>query len=262
MSTIVSDISNFIPVLRVNNRNLNTRFYEENFGFDKIYEESSLAIFQSKKKDRFILEESPSMRTRAVVGDKKLRRLSFKAKQKDILELIKKINDDSAVFFKGKKGYAFQMLSPEKDLILIHSEDSIDDLEKISRCDLLGIDREDIFFKGISKYKASDVEINVLDVKKSLDFYEKVFSVKAVGNKIELPTVNIHFHEAHGKDLTVSQDETWDLELLEFTVDEAANLGKRKKYFDKLGINSHIDKAEKTLILEDESGIELWFMKD
>ncbi|GFH41468.1 peptidase [Lactococcus hodotermopsidis] len=80
MKTVFENVTKMIPVIRVNNRDLNLAFYKEVLGLKVIVEENALAILggkSAKTRDEacLILEESPSMRTRAVNGAKKLRKI-------------------------------------------------------------------------------------------------------------------------------------------------------------------------------------------
>ena len=75
MKTVFDNIKRAVPVIRVNNRDLNLAFYKETLGLKVISEENALAMLGSKSAKtrtdtRLILEESPSMRTRAVDGVK------------------------------------------------------------------------------------------------------------------------------------------------------------------------------------------------
>ena len=80
MKTIFENVSGMVPVIRVNNRELNLTFYKEELGLKVISEENALAILGGKTAKTIddavlIIEESPSMRTRAVSGVKKLRKI-------------------------------------------------------------------------------------------------------------------------------------------------------------------------------------------
>lgn len=70
--TVIKDAIFSTPVLRVNNRQLNIDFYIKNLGLKLVSEENAIAIFTSygNGKERFVIEESPSVRTRAVQGPK------------------------------------------------------------------------------------------------------------------------------------------------------------------------------------------------
>lgn len=80
MKTIFENVSCMVPVVRVNNRDLNLAFYKDVLGLKVISEENALAILGGKSAKNLddavlIIEESPSMRTRAVTGVKKLKKI-------------------------------------------------------------------------------------------------------------------------------------------------------------------------------------------
>ena len=77
MST--NHITRIIPVIKVNNRNLNQDFYVKTLGMKSLLEEAALlSLGDQTKTEKLILEESPSMRSRRVKGPKKLSRLIIK----------------------------------------------------------------------------------------------------------------------------------------------------------------------------------------
>ena len=58
-----NQIVRVIPVLKVNNRNVNQRFYEETLGMKVLVEEGALlSLGDASKVEKIVLEESPSMR--------------------------------------------------------------------------------------------------------------------------------------------------------------------------------------------------------
>ncbi|OFI46294.1 hypothetical protein BG262_04570 [Floricoccus penangensis] len=264
MNKIINDINNFIPTVRVNNRDLNIDFYQQFFGFKNLYEENAIAILggYANREEKLILEESPSMWTRKVSdGHKKLNRLSFKAKQDEILELMKKHDSLHDIkYYKGKNGYAFEASSPENDLILIHSEDNLSNLERIER-NPMELYVSDINFRGLSVFSVSDIDINVPDVDKAMEFYIKVFGIMPEGNTITLPFVRINFIESNGADLLVDAADTWDLEILELNVPEDFDLKEANERFEAYGYETYVDKPGKILSVKDNSGIETWFQR-
>ena len=121
------------PVLRVNNRDHNIDFYKR-LGFKLVVEENALAIFSAKnKKASFIIEESPHPRTRAVEGTKKTNQLVVKLPNAN--ELLAVLGNGVVVerLFEGDKGFAFETISPEGDLFLLHAEDDVATLKEIGR---------------------------------------------------------------------------------------------------------------------------------
>ena len=68
-----NQIVRVIPVLKVNNRNVNQRFYEETLGMKVLVEEGALlSLGDASKVEKIVLEESPSMRSRKVEGPKEI----------------------------------------------------------------------------------------------------------------------------------------------------------------------------------------------
>ena len=119
------------PVLRINNRDQNVDFYQR-LGFKLVHEENAIAVFSTKQRNaRFVIEESPAPWTRAVKGDKKINKIVVKIPKADEIEAILGNGVDVERLFKGERGYAFETVSPEGDLFLLHSEDDIQTLEEI-----------------------------------------------------------------------------------------------------------------------------------
>ncbi|WEV45505.1 peptidase [Streptococcaceae bacterium ESL0687] len=264
MNKIIEEIKNFIPSVRVNNRDLNIEFYRQVFGLKNLYEENSIAVFGGhvNKSEKFILEESPATRTRAVSdGIKKLKRLVIKADPCEITELIKLNSKKLSKIYKGEKGYAFEAISPENDLVLIHGEDDSKKLEEIDlQLESLESLKDD--FKGLSDYEIAEIDINVLNVSEAMDFYSHVFGVNGQENTIELPFIKLNFFEAEGKDLQAEFDQTWDLEIFEFKVPTDFDLREAAERFEEMGYDCHVNKQERILTMTDKSGIENWIMKD
>jgi len=118
----VNHVARIVPVIKVNNRNLNQDFYSKTLGMKSLLEEGAqLSLGDQTKTERLILEESPSMRSRRVKGAKKLARLVIKVAQASEIEalLARGIEVDS--LYRGEKGYAFEATSPEGDHILLHA---------------------------------------------------------------------------------------------------------------------------------------------
>ena len=67
----VNHVARIVPVIKVNNRNLNQDFYSKTLGMKSLLEEGAqLSLGDQTKTERLILEESPSMRSRRVKGAK------------------------------------------------------------------------------------------------------------------------------------------------------------------------------------------------
>lgn len=239
------------PVLRVNHRQLNIDFYQKNLGFKLVSEENAIAIFSSfgNGDERFVIEESPAVRTRAVIGPKKMNSILIKTSQAKEIEQLLAHGAKADKVYIGKKGYAFEMISPEGDRFLLHSEDDISQLE-VTDLPALNVDHH---FKGLTDFTFEKIILNVLDKDLSGDFYAKTFEG-------EFP-VAIDFVEAKGPDLAIEPHIAWDLEILEVKVSKDYDLAALKTHLEAKGVAVYLDAKEKVLVLSDPSLIEIWFMK-
>lgn len=240
------------PVLRVNNRDLNIAFYQESLGFKLISEENAIAVFSAwqNKEASFIIEESPTYRTRAVNGTKKLAKIIVKSQDaKDIEKLL--ANGAQVIqVYQGQNGYAYETVSPEGDLFLLHAEDDLSQLVAIERPELEKKDDT----TGLSNFAFQSISLNVPDAVKAEAFYDKVFAGKF--------PINLSFKEAQGQDLQIAPNETWDIEILECCVNEDTNLNDLKSTFESWGLDVYLDSKEKILVISDTSNIEIWISKE
>lgn len=237
---IVNQIKRMIPTLKVNNRNLNELFYIETLGMKPLLEESAfLSLGDQSGIEKLVLEESPSMRSRKVEGIKKLARLLVKVEKPSEIEALLARMEKIPQLYKGAKGYAFEVLSPEGDCILIHAEDDIKDLKKVE---------EEVTFSKYEKLRyltafEISVEINLPDETSSL------LDKKEIENRLA-------FNQAQGSDLLVENNVTWDLSMLKFQV-ENLDLAVLRQRFEEAGY--FIPKSEKFFLTKDTNNIELWF---
>lgn len=234
------------PVLRVRDKEANINFYRETLGFKLLSEENSLAFFCAQKNvhRRFTLEESPDYRTRIVEGDKKLNKLIFKTSQPREIEALLAQGYPVQQIFKGERGYAFEAVSPQGDVILLHAEDH-------PAC--LAPTTDSVFqplpnFQGLEDYQLETIMLNVADVEKSQAFYQP------------LP-LDVKILAGQGQDLTCQPDQTWDLEILEFSVPKDYKLKELADFFNKQDMPTFLDKKESILVVSDPSNIELWFQQ-
>ena len=239
-----NQIVRVIPVLKVNNRNVNQRFYEETLGMKVLVEEGALlSLGDASKVEKIVLEESPSMRTRKVQGPKKLGRIVVKVAQAQEIDYLLAHQPETTALYQGANGRAFEAVSPQGDTIFVHAEEDLKSLAPIDSAPLVEVPED---FKGLTNFDVDFLEINVADLAKAEKFYSS------------LPTLAhlIHLQEAQGEDLQVGNHVTWDLsmikvELAPFDVEvlkesfgEAVDFVHRKGTF---------------LIAKDPSQIELWF---
>ena len=237
---IVNQIKRMIPTLKVNNRNLNESFYIETLGMKPLLEESAfLSLGDQSGIEKLVLEESPSMRSRKVEGIKKLARLLVKVEKPSEIEALLARMEEIPQLYKGAKGYAFEVLSPEGDCILIHAEDDIKDLKKVEEEVTFAKDEK---LRYLTAFEIS-VEINLPDETSSLLEKEEIEN-------------RLAFNQAQGSDLLVENNVTWDLSMLKFQV-ENLDLAVLRQRFEEAGY--FIPKSEKFFLTKDTNNIELWF---
>ena len=237
---IVNQIKRMIPTLKVNNRNLNESFYIETLGMKPLLEESAfLSLGDQSGIEKLVLEESPSMRSRKVEGIKKLARLLVKVEKPSEIEALLARMEAIPQLYKGNKGYAFEVLSPEGDCILIHAEDDIKDLKKVE---------EEVTFSKDEKLRyltAFEISVEINLPEKTASLLEK----EEIENRLA-------FNQAQGSDLLVENNVTWDLSMLKFQV-ENLDLPVLRQRFETAGY--FIPKSEKFFLTKDTNNIELWF---
>ena len=236
----VNQIVRMIPTLKVNNRRLNELFYIETLGMKPLLEESAfLSLGDQSGIEKMVLEESPSMRSRKVEGTKKLARLIVKVENPSEIEALLARLDKIPQLYKGTKGYAFEVLSPEGDLVLIHAEDDIKDLKKVDETVTFSTDEK---LQYLTAFDIS-VEINLPEETTSLLEKEEIEN-------------GLAFKQAQGSDLLVDNNVTWDLSMLKFQV-QTLDLANLRQRFETVGY--FVPKSEKFFLTKDANNIELWF---
>ena len=229
-----------IPTLKVNNRKLNERFYIETLGMKPLLEESAfLSLGDQTGVEKLILEEAPSMRTRKVEGLKKLARLVVKVKDPSEIEGLLSQMKSLPRLFKGSRGYAFEIVSPEQDVILVHAENHIKDLVPLETVPEFSSNTS---IRYLSQFEIS-MELHLPEGTESLLDPEVV--AKAIS-----------FTKGEGPDLTVENNVTWDLSMIKFLVKDLDLTSLRQK-FEKTGY--FVPKSEKFFLGKDTNNIELWF---
>ncbi len=229
-----------IPTLKVNNRKLNEKFYIETLGMKPLLEESAfLSLGDQTGVEKLILEEAPSMRTRKVEGLKKLARLLVKVKNPSEIEDLLSQMGSLPRLFKGSRGYAFEIVSPEQDVILVHAENDIKDLVPLETVPEFSSNKS---IKYLSQFEVS-VELRLPVDRESL--FDS-----------ELATNAITFTQGQGPDLAVENNVTWDLSMLKFLVKNLELTSLRQKFE---GTDYFIPKSEKFFLGKDTNNIELWF---
>lgn len=247
--TLFDEVTFRHPVLRINNRDHNIEFYKK-LGFKLVNEENAIAEFSTKQKNaRFVIEESPAPETHAVEGTKKVNKIVVKIPNADEVTAI--LGNGIAVerFFKGKNGYAFETLSPEGDLFLLHSED---DIQQLTEIDSVNFPKNDEL-KEVSDFSFESMTLSVADEAVARAFYNDVFEG-------QFP-LDIQFVQAQGADLAVDPLETWDVEILECQVPDNYDLKALASFLENKGQTVYLDKKASVLVLSDPSNIEIWFIK-
>ena len=236
----VNQIVRMIPTLRVNNRRLNELFYIQTLGMNPLLEESAfLSLGDQSGVEKLVLEESPSMRTRKVEGIKKLARLIVKVANPSEIEALLARMETLPQLYRGKNGYAFEVLSPEGDLVLIHAENDMKDLRQV--------DEEITFSKDEKLQYLTSFEVSV-----EINLPEEITSLLEQG-EVEN---SVAFKQGQGEDLLVENNVTWDLVMLKFQV-ENLELAVLRQRFETAGY--FIPKSEKFFLSKDANNIELWF---
>ena len=229
-----------IPTLKVNNRRLNEKFYIETLGMKPLLEESAfLSLGDQTGVERLILEEAPSMRTRRVEGLKKLARLLIKVENPSEIEGLLSQMKSLPRLFKGSRGYAFEIVSPEQDVILVHAENHIKDLVLLETVPEFSSNTS---IRYLSQFEVS-IEVRLPEGTESLLDPEIV--AKAIS-----------FIKGQGPDLAVENNVTWDLSMLKFLVKDLDLTSLRQKFE---GTDYFIPKSEKFFLGKDTNNIELWF---
>ena len=239
-----NQIVRVIPVLKVNNRNVNQRFYEETLGMKVIVEEGALlSLGDASKVEKIVLEESPSMRSRKVEGPKKLGRIVVKVAQAQEIDYLLAHQPETTALYQGANGRAFEAVSPQGDTIFVHAEEDLKSLAPLDSAPIVDVPED---FKGLTNFDVDFLEVNVADLAQSQELYRRLPDLARF----------IHLQEAQGEDLQVGNHVTWDLSMIKiemapFDVDVLKeSLGESIDFVHRKGT---------FLIAKDPSQIELWF---
>ena len=245
LSMIKIELAPFdVEVLKVNNRNVNQRFYEEILGMKVLVEEGALlSLGDASKVEKIVLEESPSMRSRKVEGPKKLGRIVVKVAQAQEIDYLLARQPETSALYQGAIGRAFEVVSPQGDTVFVHAEENLESLEPLEKAPLVELPED---FKGLTSFDVDFLEVNVADLAQSQELYRRLPDLARF----------IHLQEAQGEDLQVENKVTWDLsmikvELASFDVEDLKErLGEAVDFVHRKGT---------FLIAKDLSQIELWF---
>ena len=239
-----NQIVRVIPVLKVNNRNVNQRFYEETLGMKVLVEEGALlSLGDASKVEKIVLEESPSMRSRKVEGPKKLGRIVVKVAQAQEIDYLLARQPETTALYQGAKGRAFEVVSPQGDTIFVHAEEDLKSLVPIDSAALVEVPED---FTGLTSFDVDFLEVNVADLAEAEKFYSSLPDLEPF----------IRLQVAQGEDLQVENKLTWDLSMIKvetapFDVEVLKeSLGESIDFVHRKGT---------FLIAKDPSQIELWF---
>ena len=237
-----------VPGLRINNRSVNQAFLEEQLGLKTVLEEGPFAEFAGYSTDKtakLVLIESPSMRTRAVKGPKKLARLVLKVAKPAEIESLLARGASFSKLYRGKRGLAFETVLPEGYVFLLHSEEDVAGLQEI----LPPVQFEELAdFQGLTEFLVSQILVNSPHPETSQGFYQTIWPDQDL----------LVFQEAQGPDLLADADSTWDLDSLRIKVQPELDWAELE---EKLPAGYFKDKKERFLQSTDPSKIEIWFEK-
>ena len=237
-----------VPALRINNRSVNQTFLEEVLGLKTVLEDGPFAEFaghSDSKEAKLVLIESPSMRTRAVEGPKKLARLALKVANPAEIESLLARGASFSKLYRGEKGLAFETVLPEGYVFLLHSEEDVADLQEV----LPPVQFEELAdFQGLTDVAVSQILINSPHPASSQGFYQTIWPDQGL----------LVFQEAQGPDLLAEADSTWDLDSLRVKVHPELDWAVLE---EKLPAGSFKDKKERFIQSTDPSKIEIWFEK-
>ena len=237
-----------VPALRINNRSVNQTFLEEVLGLKTVLEDGPFAEFaghSDSKEAKLVLIESPSMRTRAVEGPKKLARLALKVAKPAEIESLLARGASFSKLYRGKRGLAFETVLPEGYVFLLHSEDEVADLQEI----LPPVQFERLAdFQGLTDVAVSQILINSPHPEISQGFYQTIWPGQGL----------LVFQEAQGPDLLAEADSTWDLDSLRVKVRPELDWAELEAV---LPAGSFKDKKGRFIQSADPSKIEIWFEK-
>lgn len=236
-----------VPALRMNNRRINQTFFEENLGFKSKREENAFVLMGDTTDSgiKFVLVETPSMRARAVEEPKKLEKVTIKVDNPAEIESLLARGSHYSKLYQGKKGYAFEAISPENDHFLLHAEENVSDLVEIAGpADFTSLDG----FEKLSRFTIEQIVINTEKLAETEEFYAALLPEQTV----------LTFQAAEGPDLQADPETTWDLDSLRFSVDSSFDWAELEQ---QLAGHFFKDKKETFLQTSDPNKLDLWFEK-
>ena len=238
---VTETVTRIVPTLKCNNRKHALAFFKDNLGMNILLEDGAwTSLGDASKIEKLTLEEAPSNRTRAVKGVKKLAKLIIKVADAHEIEALLARGASYTQLYQGQAGYAFEALSPEGDLILLHAEENLDKLNTISSASF----EDQPGFAGLTAFEIEQVQLHVPDLAASQRFYEQFVP--------KLP--QLAFLPAKGADLQAPVEETWDISQIKFILDSFDGQALKTALPD-----AFLAKSGKFLTIDDPSQIEVWF---
>ena len=244
--TMIKEGARLLPVLKVNNREKNLEFFTQELGLKPLLEDGPFAsLTDASKEEKLVLEEVPGNRIRAVVGPKKLARLVLKVADPREIESLLAAGAHDVKLYQGDRGWAFEALSPQGDLVLLHAEEDLSVL--------IPYEGEAVVFEALegfhslTSFELDLIEIHTPDPVKARDFYD------SIGHFPQLA-----FVEQTGPDLLVASDHTWDLSRIHIQASPLDLTALEEKMREDVVF---VPKNRTFLLAADPSQIELWFEK-
>lgn len=227
------------PVYRVNNREENLNFFREVLGLKVLIEEGAMVELggHKEKVGKLLLEESP-MRDgfHAASSIKRHAQTVIQADASEIKQLLAKNLELENRIFKGATGFAFEAVSPEKDVFLVTSDNDLSQLTEVDKWNLSLELTADENFLGLSTFAIKEIVINVSA--HSTFVFPKLTEILACHTDL-------------------SATDTWDIESLELLVSDDTDLRQLSQEFDE----TYLDKENRILSVQLSTGLELWFKK-
>ena len=239
---------------KVADREASLDFYQKALGLKLIREENALAILAGhiKAAPYLIIEESPDwMGNRDVRGTKKHALTGIRVKQEAVIQLYLRQPAGATFLFKGPSGYAYEVVSPQGDHYLVHSEDDVTLLESVDSYQ--GDVCFDENFQGLESWAYSGVRLHTPQPQVSRDFYQKLFGL--------LAPLTIDCDFAQDEDLLTEGQYIRDIDIISFSVPEVMDLAGLYLAVSQMSEDVYLDKKANFLMLKDPSGIEIWLSK-
>ena len=188
-----------VPVLRVNNRQMNIDFYTQTLGLTLLLEDAGFTTLgDGSKTEKIILEETPGNRVRKVEGPKKVAEIILKAPAHEIQALLASGATYTSLY-KGTNGYAYRALSPEGDLFLLHGEEKLESL----------VELEELALETLE----GDVKLSHVEVEEVILHHPQAEEAQAFYQDLGLGQA-VTIRQEEGQDLLLANDKTWDLSSL------------------------------------------------